>query len=340
MNILFISGVYPPEACGIGDYTYKLVTAMEMTDTNIHVLANISWSLSNFSEVSQQIKNINPDVIHIQYPSVGFGTSLIPQLLSLRYKTVVTIHEFSQAHILRKISLLPFSLRADLIFTNGFEQKAFNKLFFWSRRINKQVIIPIGSNIKPNNNEILFTERDNNTIVNFGQIRPNKGLEDIVSLARQIKQKNLQYKVLVLGQVLGKFEDYYKSLREESKDLRIEWKINESEETISNILSGNLIAYLPFPDGASERRGSLLAALANKMLVFTTTGEQTTDALKEIIIDVPSINNLVEYLGKQPQLDFYAIWRFLTSASSSYIKKLDWANISDLHLDFYKTTIN
>ena len=54
--------------------------------------------------------------------------------------------------------------------------------------------------------------------------------------------------------------------------------LNKSNQEVSDILSQTKIAYLPYPDGLTERRGSFLATLLHNCIVATTKGNFTTDA--------------------------------------------------------------
>ncbi len=107
----------------------------------------------------------------MQYPTLGYGYSLSPHLLSLVKPMVITIHEASQAHILRFISLFAFTLNSQrLIFTSNYERKYFEKFYPYVK--DKTYVIPIGSNIPfcPKEGE---RKRE---IVYFGLIAPNKNL--------------------------------------------------------------------------------------------------------------------------------------------------------------------
>ncbi|SDD96043.1 Glycosyltransferase involved in cell wall bisynthesis [Mucilaginibacter pineti] len=333
MKVLLITGTYPPGSCGIGDYTEKLATALKQLQMEVEVLANLDWSITCYFKIKKRIVAINPDIIHIQYPSVGYGASLVPQLLSLQFKTFVTIHEVLQAHILRKISLLPFSIRSQVIFTNEFEKIKFQRIFPWSRLFNTTTVIPIGSNISRTDNGSAM-DKNTTTIVSFGQIRPNKGLEDVLKLASLIEENKLPYTVLIVGQVLPKFQSYFQSLQNSSANI-LDWKINLPEEEVGRVLSNHLLSYMPFPDGVSERRGSLLAALANDMLVFTTCGQHTTAEISTLVVFASSPNDLVYQLKETGHDELLQMSQSRLPLLKKYIKKLGWGNIAKLHREWY-----
>lgn len=328
-----ICGTYPPESCGIGDYLFNITKQLEKdADIQLSYIVNINWSLFNFFKVLKKIKKINPNIIHIQYPSRGYGSSFMPQLISLYYKTFVTIHEVSHSKLLRRLSLFFFSFRSKIIFTNQFEYNAFKKMYPWFK--NRYKIIPIGSNIH-SYSSIPYDNRKKE-IINFGQIRPKKGLEEVIKLAFLLKENKLNYKVVIMGQLLPEFESYYNILMMNKyyESDYIEWRLNLSEKEISNNYSSASYAYLPFPDGVSERRGSFFAALACQTPIFTTIGNQTTDNIKNVINVVNTPEELIFKIKKYPNDYFYNKQNL--PLINDILTKHSWESIVNEHKEFYK----
>lgn len=333
MKILMICGTYPPNSCGIGDYLYSVVQELKKDEKyEISYIVNIDWRISNFLNIKKKINFINPDIIHIQYPSRGYGASFVPQIISLFYDTIVTIHEVSHSKILRKLSLFFFSFRSKIIFTNYYEYKTFTNIYPWFR--NKFKIIPIGSNIKKNVT-IIDHIKKKPEIIYFGQIRPKKGLEDVIKLSSLLKENNLKYKVVIMGQILPEAIDYYEELLQSEfyESDYVEWRINLSEEEIAENLLNASFAYLPFPDGVSERRGSFFAALAYDLPIFTTAGKQTTDEIKDAVNIVRNPIDLVNNI-KANSYDFFYSKNDLSSIMKIKLKH-SWKSIAEDHKNFY-----
>lgn len=331
MRILMISGAYPPQLCGIGDYTEQLVESLKQQGADVEVLANINWSVSNFFKIIEIIDAIKPDVIHIQYPSAGYRFSIVPQLLSLWYKTYVTLHEFTQSHVVRKLMLIPFSFRSRLVFTNGFESKAFKRIFSWTKIAG---MIPIGSNItsivgKEN------SQREQSGIVYFGQIRPGKGIEDVIALAGQIKNNHLPYKVIIAGQLFDIARDYFTELKTRADGLPVSWHVNLSKKEISELLSSHTFAYLPFPDGASERRGSLYAVFVNKLIVFSTSGKQTSPELADTFVNVQTVDSMVDILKDTQPRQLVQNFQLTQANAALFMTKIAWPKIAQMHIALY-----
>lgn len=334
MKVLMICGSYPPEHCGIGDYAYQLVKNLEMQQNEVVVMANIDWSVKNFFTIIRNIRNINADIIHIQYPGLNYQLSIMPQLISIFFRAIVTTHEVSQIHFVRKMSLIPFALRSKVVFTNIFERDRFLKLFPWFRKKNT-VIIPIGSNIQADE-DLLIDNKRISEIISFGQIRPDKGIEEVIQLSKMIKENNMPYRIIIAGQLLPRFKQYYNKLKELSIDLDIEWKLNLPESGISTILSSSLIAYLPYPDGVSERRGSLLASLKNRMFVLTTDGNQATQDLKDCVHLVSDNTEVIDFLKSNNPDSIVKSLESKSKQIDEYMVRLEWPNIAIEHIKNYK----
>lgn len=331
-----ISGSYPPQQlCGVGDYTEKLVVSLRSQNIDVEVLANIDWSLSQLNSICKRIKEIKADIIHIQFPSIGYKYSFLPQALSLRYKTIITIHEASQFHPLRKLWLLPFSFNKNLIFTSLFEYKYFKSIFPWYQR--KPNVIPIGSNITgPFNFPVSFNGKNTDEIIYFGLIRPKKGLEQVIELATLLKQGQLNYKIKIIGKIIDKDLNYFYKLKQSTENLPICWLTNFSEKEVFDQLSKSAIAYLPYPDGASERRGSLLAVIKNGLMVYTTQGPQTAPEFAEMVTFVNNPKELVNMLARSEMEKVKTKFSEKSINMQSFIKKFEWSEIAKTHLLFYK----
>lgn len=343
-----ICGTYPPESCGIGDYLFNIVKELQNKyneDLDIQFIVNQDWSTRRLFSFIKEVKRIKPDIIHIQYPSQGYGLSFIPHLLSVYFKnTIVTIHEVSHVKLLRRLSLFFFSLRSNIIFTNDFEYKNFKKLFPW---FNKQKnVIPIGSNIIVKENLEYRTSsknQDNNAeeVIYFGQIRPKKGIEDFIEAANLYWKKgdNSSLKFVIMGQVLPAFKEYFGNLQNEIIDIvNIELRINLNEIEIFRNLRNASIAYLPFPDGISERRGSFFAALASNTPVFSTSGSQTTNEIRNLVNIVETPLEFIDKITKEGIQTYQS--KIDKVNAVNFLKSHSWENIAAKHFSLYKKLKN
>lgn len=281
MKILFIVGVYPPKICGIGDYTYKLKTKLDEVDYQTYVIYNLNWKTNPF-KIIKKINSIKPDVIHIQYPLTGLFAHILIFFCFLKYKIIVTAHEFAETHWSRKISMFIFPLVKYIIWTSEIELKNFEKYFPIAIPC-KHCIVPIASNIpfleaKP------FYERER-VIGFFGSIRPGKGIDHFFELVENLNNTvpQINFKFVIMGTVLDIYKNYFDKIKQQYDSYNIEWKLNFDEHAVAKELTKIKYVYLPFEDGASERRGSLLAAVGNGAYVISTPGKYVTSIIKSSV---------------------------------------------------------
>lgn len=287
-KILCITGSHPPDVCGVGDYTKRLV---DSSDEFVCLYLSSDWSLGSFFSHVKRIKSTGIVSVNLQYPTQGYGWSVVPHLLciyfSLFSKTVfsVTVHEHSQLTKKARWALKLILYSANkLVFTNEFER--IYATSFYSGVKRKSKVIKIFSNIKACKDIKPIASRGIDVLY-FGHIRPKKGIEKFINDAAQLPS---HLKVCLMGQVPAGFESYYQSILDQAKGSGVRFFLNVEENEVASMLNDTKLVYLPFPDGASERRGSVLAAMANGAVVMTTLGEFTTSALEDAVINLTSID--------------------------------------------------
>lgn len=265
--------------CGVRDYAGRLAQALEGAGVHARVLAPSRWDLRSGAAFLASLRRERFDVLHLQYPSIGHRRSLLPHLMGLAglgARCFVTLHEHSMLPRAQRIANRLFRHTADrLVFTTAFEAEAFGAGA-------AACVIPIGSNIPSCRGEPPRSD----TVVYFGQIRPGKGLETFLALATQSHDSQSETATrttfLVAGSAPPRWRNYRDALRDASQ--RVAWVDDATPERVAEILASARAAYLPFPDGVTYRRGSLLAALANGLPVIAPCGPETPAELAEIVL--------------------------------------------------------
>ena len=334
MKVALITGLCPHGQCGVGDYTACLDKALQARGVQSEVIASEKWSVSSGLMVRRSLREQNFDVVHIEYPTVGFGARLGPQALSLLQSCVVTIHEASQRHFLRKLALLPFSVRPrHIIFTSQFERQFGTRWAPWISRLSS--VIPVGSNISVGARK---EQRNLSEVVHFGLIMPRKGVEQVVELSRLIESAHLSLKVRIIGKAPFRYVDYLKKLQSETAHLPVIWDLDLSEEQVAERLADSSLAYLPYPDGASERRTTLKAALLNGVAVLTTRSSQTPSSLDKAVKFCATAEEglaAICHLLQHPE----ELARMATAAAY-YGRMYTWERIAELHLRVYQGAVS
>lgn len=332
MKIAMVTGSYPPNVCGAGDYTERLVTSLQQRGVSVEVITGGGWGLCDAPAVLKRINTCGADITHLQYPTVGYGRRLGPQLIALLQRGIVTIHEASQTHVLRRLSLFPLCWSRHLVFTNSFEQAYVCGLAPWVRA--RSSVIPIGSNVSVGRAD---GERRLDEILYFGLIRPAKGLEQVLDLASLLKSRAPGLTVRIVGMALPEHAGYLDELRRKSADLPIVWNLGLSDDEAAQVLARAAIAYAPFPDGASGRRGSLLAVLSNGVATVTTRGAQTPSMLEEAVEFAASPT---EAMSRLDALRRDGVRRKrLSEHGMRYAAQFSWPDIADRHIRMYQTVL-
>lgn len=285
MTIMLITGSYPPDVCGVGDYTYNLKNTPTAQDWMLFYTKN--WKLFSFFQKVRQINASGADIIIMESPTQGYGWSLLPHILTVWFglfsskKMVVRLHEYTQLSVKSRLAVKLMLLTTNFaIFTNDYDRSVACSHF---KRLKKRsAVVKIFSNISKIEPAKSMDEREID-IVNFGHIRPGKGIESFIETAERLRAKRPQLRVVLAGQVPEGYESYFASIEPICQKIGVRLVLNAPSVQIAELLNNSKVAYLPFPDGVSERRGSMLAALANGAVVMTTGGGFTTEKLAKAV---------------------------------------------------------
>jgi glycosyltransferase involved in cell wall biosynthesis len=334
MRVCIVTGSLPPEACGVGDYTRKLADALQDSGLEVELLRLRPSRIGNLASFRGRVERIRAQVVHIQYPTVGYGASLLPHALALalRGPVVTTLHEYSQAHVLRRASLWAFARSSDaLVFTDWYERRLFLKRFPAVDR--GSVVIPVGSSIPSGS----ATASDRHRIVYFGLLRPEKGLEEFLELASLVRSRGRPYDISIIAKPDRRFPRYLHGVRERATRLGVELALDLPAPQVADRLASASFAYLPYPDGASLRRTSLLAALVNGLVVLTTVGERTPRDLSETVLAAPGPRqalDMVEEVVRHPERA-----ESMAGTARAYADRFRWEAIAREHVRLYESVV-
>ena len=100
-KIVLITGSFPPDFCGVGDYTEKLLNALSLNNNiSVEIFYKSKWGLKYLFFYFVELISKKNCSFHLQYPTEGYGYSLLPLILlvflRLSGKVVITtVHELS-----------------------------------------------------------------------------------------------------------------------------------------------------------------------------------------------------------------------------------------------------
>ncbi|WP_129627417.1 glycosyltransferase [Candidatus Oscillochloris fontis] len=315
MRIALLTGEYPPQPGGIGDYTQQLSIALAAQgldvaaltlregrlvacrpDGGVEVLSapGLSWSVRDWPKLRVALRVWRPDWLHIQYQTGAYGMragiNLLPRYLRMRGdcpRIAVTFHDLLVPYLFPKAGRLRSWLNQRLardadrvIATNAADAAT---LRGWGG--THLATIPIGSNIAvapPANYDRrawraqMGIADDMFVVAYFGLLSPSKGVDLLVEALAEIPPGRA-WRLVIIGGAATAPQDVAFAAEVERRitQLGLGAQIIRTGHVEASEVSGHLLAAdcaaLPFRDGASLRRGSLLAALAHGCPVITTS---------------------------------------------------------------------
>jgi GT2 family glycosyltransferase/glycosyltransferase involved in cell wall biosynthesis len=367
LHVLMITGSYPPMRCGVGDYTARLAESILNSNITVTVLTSFTaglgeaevrvlpqvkhWGVWRMFPLAAKIRSIRPDIAHIQYPTNGYGYKLGPQALILLLwlsgiKIVATIHEFRRVRFLRKLSLFPFLICShSLVFMADEERVAIVKRLPWLKKKmeTQSSVIPVNSNI-PVLPKTMRADTDGFIVSFFGLFYPAKMIESVIS-AFQILNAEAHSRITFrfIGDLHPHHREYFASIRKLAEMYmpveHLEWMIGMSPKEVARALSGSDVCLLPYPDGASLRRTTLMAALSLGVPVVTTKTGETPDLFKDrnnvLFADGPErMAEMVMLVMNDKDL---AATLALNGREVSTL--FSWDRIADHHVTMYNTIV-
>jgi len=307
MKICQISGSYPPDRCGVGDHVAGLAQALAAAGVSVTVLTSnragdepleadwprpdrriATWSALGLAGLLQAIGRIRPDVVHLHYPSAGYGRKLGPNLLlpliRLRFpktRCVLTLHEYAVFSRLGRWRLAPgLAACHRIICTNHGDRRALRKQHPGMAR--KIRVIPLGSNLGEGGPA--HSTLPGLWLAHFGTVMPNKGWEVLIPALRQLHDQGLAVKLKVAGELAPGQYAYHRRIRDLIRRERLESFVDFSgflpRPQARALMQNCGLAVLPFRDGASLNRSSLVAVISLGMAVITTRPAQPLEGLR------------------------------------------------------------
>lgn len=368
IKLCFISGeISPHTKCGVSNYTYKLIQELntnknldisiissknDFLDDQFNYINIENWNFSNWKNIKKAINKFKPQIIHYQHPTKIYGKNLfqffIPYLIKKEFaniKVLTTIHEFSESPWYAKLWLIFLIKKSDyLIFTNQ------NNLDYAKKSIslkNKAKVIYIGSNIEVRkfNNDQIVKERkkilgDKKYLIGyFGFIEKNKGIDDLInSLNILVNQANKPYKLLIIAALNNKYS-YHRYIEKLTHKYSLQSNVYITgylEETdVSKYLQMIDLGVLPFKNGVSLRRGSLIAMLLHNVPVISSNNDFIDNLLqnnKNILLfsKIDDLTNKIPYLLENKKL-----YNKIKNGTKKIKTNFEWSFIAKNTYDFY-----
>lgn len=334
-RLVMITGAYPPDICGVGDYTDRLMAAAPVSWLPF---VERDWSWRAVPGILRRLLRLGARDIVIQYPTQGYGWSLVPHLLvfvgwfTRRYRPVLALHEFMSLSRKSQLALALTSHAASrMIFTTEVERDRARAHLLFSSRV-PTAVIGILSNIPQTPQPAAFGMRTID-VAYFGHIRPNKGLEVFLNVIAGLREADPAMRIAVIGEVPLGYEAFGEMVTARCGEIGGTMMTGLDDIEAGSALADVRLLYLPFPDGVSARRGSVLAGLGNGAIVATCIGEATPSELLPAIVVCDGTTKDVAVLQDALRMSDTEAAQ-LQQAGLSYTDTMlprDWAQVAELY---------
>ena len=326
------------------------------------------WRWPCWGQIRDLLLTIRPGIADIQYQTGAYRLHGAINLLPWHERGhpdltwVTTFHDLREPYLFPKAGSVrrwanEALMRASqgIVVTNPQDEAA---LPAWARV--RAAGIPIGANIAPQppagwDRAAWRTDRGiaptTTLVAYFGFFNASKGLETLIAALARLRGGGADIMLLLVGGGTGASDptnaQAAAALRQAIADRHLEAAVHWTgyvtpEEVSAALLSADLAA-LPFLDGASLRRGSLLAVLAHGLPVITTTPQPVPpsatpwpalrDGANALLVppgEAEALAAAIERLRSDPALSarLGAGGRALTAA-------FDWDHIAAQHLALF-----
>ncbi|MCA9910041.1 MAG: glycosyltransferase, partial [Anaerolineae bacterium] len=182
-------------------------------------------------------------------------------------------------------------------------------------------------------------------IAHFGLINRSKGLDVLLRARATLLQESIPACLLIVGGTAGDNDptnlDYAKEIDLMIDSLELRPFIHQTGYLDENAVSAYLrtadVVALPYRDGASYRRGSLMAALRYACAIITTTPAVTIPTLVdgENLLCVPPDNPAALAAGLRRLHDDLDLRRKLSQGAAALAPTFDWEQIARAQVVFF-----
>ncbi len=344
--IHFVSGEYPPDVGGVGDYTANLRAALAKQGCESTLVTRRDVGRWNARGVLEVVRSSpKHGIVHIQYQAGAFdllGDICLLPLVLRRFRphvqTVTTFHDVRVPYLFPRAGRLrPAALRLLARTSHAVIAAEARDLCAVGRA---EFQIPIGSNV-PNAppegydrqafRASLGLQPDELAIVYFGLLNASKGIDLVLATVRHLPRARL----LLLGGEIGASDPTDRTtaacLRHDIESLgarviRTGWLA--SRDLSAYLLAGD-VALVPYVDGASARRGSLLACAEHGLPIVSS--QPATPEIAPFIAasepDAPALASMVLRVAANVEP--------IKAATRALAAQVAWPRIADAHIRVY-----
>lgn len=301
-----------------------------------------TWRFTEALKVVKVIRSWAPDIVHIQYPTQGYGGGLLPWFLPmiaflLGKRVVQTWHE---GHIWRHALqlLLKAVIPSRLVVVRPQYKEGLLPLFRWALSRKKFLFIRNASSMpralldKRESSQLRakYLKEQKRLIVYFGFVYPNKGVELLFEIANPASDR------IVIAGGTAKAGEYGKMILEKASAGPWQGKVTVTgflpSREVAELLTVADAVILPFRAGGGEWNTSIHAAvLQGSFVISTSLSRNGYDQRHNVFY--AKVDNVQEM---RSALEIYAGTR---REYAEDIDRDEWEQIALEHGSLYKTLL-
>ncbi len=334
-------------------------------DITVHDIID-RWDPSIWSGIGALAVENQADWIHVQYQTAAFNMNPAINLAPERWRKspgrpriAWTYHDLLVPYMLPKIgdrlrrwvTLRP-GKKSDLtIVTNEGD-----RIQLRDQAIPNLHSIPIGSNIQGIQlNKAQRTARrqlrgysdDDRVLAYFGFLNRSKGGTTLIRALRLLVDQYPTTRLLMIGERVGASDPtnyaYLQEVEQLIDDLgladHVQWTGRQPDADVGADLNACDVLVMPYMDGASLRRGTLMAGLANGCAVVTTTPQMPLPELvdeRDVLYVAPENDlALAKVVGRL--LDNPWLVERLRANARKQSERFTWNSIARRHIESYSS---
>ena len=220
IRLASLCGSIKPHFSGTEDYHTALLDALGGFGLDADVVDRAKWTMPQLPGLLRAVRKARPDAILLQYPTDAFARGLSIHAFALLQRSaplIVTLHEFSAAHPLRRLSLLALLARATAVVTTTSGEA--DRLCTWYPWLRPRVqIVPVGATMPAR----AWRPSVPREVVYFGQIRPEKGLDEFIAVQARLAAAGSDASFTIIGSRVPLFASYFDRIAAAARKCNIE----------------------------------------------------------------------------------------------------------------------
>lgn len=377
MRIGIITGEYPPMQGGVGAYTYILAHELTRQGHDIHLFSTQAahssdiplentisrWNRGGLQKIRRWAQAQKPDIINLQFQTAAYQMSpwvhFLPQY-ARPIPLITTFHDlrypylFPKAGPLRNWIVMHLARTSAGVITTNHEDAAVLNHLSHAR------LIPIGSNITANLTEDYQCEpwrqrigatTGDFVLAYFGMINRSKGVETLLESAAHLREQHgVPVRLLMIGARTGSSDPTNQAYAAKidhiitrlNLDNHIHWTGFVDGDQVAAYLRCADGVVLPFRDGASFRRGSLMAAIQAGCPIITTVPRVHVPEFihgKNMLLVPPDDSHALAHMLMRFHDDISGLSQQLTQGARTLALHFDWRQIATDYTNFFEALL-